>query len=172
MLETMKSLLVGQYHASLWMLHRCLEQCPEEAWNAPVAKLQFNQAAFHVLFFTDYYLCAAPADLKAQSFHSQHADDFGDYEEMEPRQQQQTYDRDFLRSYLDHCRSRASEVVSAESEEALSAPCGFLPKTFSRGELHVYNIRHIQHHAAQLILRLRLSFDDDIPWLGTGWKEA
>ncbi|TWT38512.1 hypothetical protein [Blastopirellula retiformator] len=80
--------------------------------------------------------------------------------------------RDFLRRYIDHCRSKASDVVAAKSVEVLSAPCGFVPKTFSRGELHVYNIRHIQHHAARLILRLRLRFDDDIPWLGTGWKEA
>ena len=39
---------------------------------------------------------------------------------------------------------------------------------FTRAELHLYNIRHIQHHAAQLILRLRLDTDVDIPWVGRG----
>lgn len=172
MLKTMKSLLIGQYEASLWMLHRCIEQCPDEGWNQPVANLQFCQAAFHALFFTDYYLCAAPAELREQLFHQQHADDFRDYEELEPRIQRLTYERAFLRRYLDHCRAKANGVINQESAEILFAPCAFPPKTFSRAELHVYNIRHIQHHAAQLSLRLRLSFDDDIAWLGTGWKEA
>ncbi|EAQ80796.1 DinB family protein [Blastopirellula marina] len=172
MLDTLKSLLTGQYQASLWMLQRCLEQCPGAAWDQPVANLKFCQAAFHALFFTDYYLCASPADLKLQTFHQQHAAEFRDYEEMEPRQQRWTYDRAFLRSYVQHCRTKSIEVIQQETAESLAAACGFAPKTFSRAELHVYNIRHIQHHAAQLSLRLRLDFDEDISWLGTGWKEA
>ncbi|UUO06777.1 DinB family protein [Blastopirellula sp. J2-11] len=170
--ETMKTLLTGQYQASLWMLHRCIEQCPETAWDQPVANLKFCQAAFHALFFTDYYLCASPANFKLQPFHQQHAAEFCDYEEMEVREQKLTYDRSFLRSYGQHCRAKAIDVIQQESAESLTAACGFAPKTFSRAELHVYNIRHIQHHAAQLSLRLRLDFDDDISWLGTGWKEA
>jgi len=38
----------------------------------------------------------------------------------------------------------------------------------SRAELHIYNIRHIQHYAAQLSLRLRLDTEVDIPWVSHG----
>ena len=41
-----------------------------------------------------------------------------------------------------------------------------------RAELHVYSIRHIQHHAAQLSLRLRLDAGVAIPWIGVGWREV
>ena len=41
----------------------------------------------------------------------------------------------------------------------------------SLAELYVFIIRHVQHHAAQLILRLRLDADLDVPWIGAGWRE-
>ena len=41
---------------------------------------------------------------------------------------------------------------------------------FARAELYVYNIRHIRHHAAQLILRLKSSADMDVPWARSGWR--
>jgi hypothetical protein len=54
----------------------------------------------------------------------------------------------------------------------LAGPSGFRRRKCSRAELHVYNVRHIQHHAAQLILRLRLDTDVDVPWVGQAWIEA
>ena len=42
----------------------------------------------------------------------------------------------------------------------------------SRTELHVYNIRHLQHHAAQMILRLRLDHAIDFPWHKSGWDAS
>jgi len=38
----------------------------------------------------------------------------------------------------------------------LAGQSGFHRRKCSGAELHVYNIRHVQHHAAQLSLRLRL----------------
>jgi hypothetical protein len=34
--------------------------------------------------------------------------------------------------------------------------------------LQIYNIRHIQHHAAQLIERVREDAGIAIPWVGSG----
>jgi MFS superfamily sulfate permease-like transporter len=50
----------------------------------------------------------------------------------------------------------------------------FLLATVIAGVLHVvagYITRHIQHHAAQLILRLRRDFEVDIPWFKSGWPK-
>ena len=49
----------------------------------------------------------------------------------------------------------AADMLAGETAETLGAPCGLARRDFSRAELHVVNIRHIQHHAAQLILPLR-----------------
>ena len=171
MLNLFKQLVANQYEASLCALNACIDRCPETAWNAPVVNLAFCQAAFHVLFFTDLYLGPNVPSLREQAFHREHADAFRDYEELEPRRQQLLYDRAFVMSYLQHCRNKAAEVTHAETIETLQVPAGFDWLKFPRAELHVYNIRHIQHHAAQLMLRLRLDFDEDFRWVGSGWRE-
>ena len=81
------------------------------------------------------------------------------------------YEREPLRNYLSFCRKKAITGISTETDESLGAPCGFPRRDFSRAELHVYSMRHIQHHAAQLSLRLRLSADVSIPWVGSGWLD-
>lgn len=94
-----------------------------------------------------------------------------DYEEFEDRDPVGHYDKPSIQTYLRHCRAKAAEAVAAETEQSLVGHCGFPRRTLTRAELHVYNIRHLQHHAAQLSLRLRLDAGINIPWFGTGWRE-
>lgn len=171
MADLWNDVLLQQYEASLSTLNHCIVKSPEAAWQGQVVNLTFDQAVFHTLFFTDYYLCRWPEDFKQQNYHRQRADFFADYEEMEPRRQVQRYSKQSLDDYLQFCRMKAKEVLIAETAADLAAPCEFPPKTFSRGELHVYNVRHIQHHAAQLIMRLRMDYQADVPWFGSGWRE-
>lgn len=174
MLNTLKELLTRQYEASLCTLHLAIDRCPEASWNAPVAKWKFCQAAFHVVFFGDVYL--QPSDdvpaLKRQPFHLEHAAEFRDYEELEDRPQVLLYEKPFVQTYLRFVRGKARETIARESADVLAGPSGFHWRKCSRAELHVYNIRHIQHHAAQLILRLRLDANVDVPWVSHEWKDA
>jgi hypothetical protein len=80
------------------------------------------------------------------------------------------YERQAVKEYLNHCRDKAADVIAAETTGSLEAPCGFARRNISRAELHVYNLRHVQHHAAQLGLRLRLDYGDNIPWIDSGWR--
>ena len=73
--------------------------------------------------------------------------------------------------YGTFCREKASATIGEETEQTLCAEARFPRRNCSRAELHVYNIRHIQHHAAQLTLRLRLDTDVDVPWIGSGWRD-
>jgi hypothetical protein len=174
MLDTLKELLTHQYEASLSALNLAIVRCPDTMWNQPVAKWKFCQAAFHVVFFADVYL--QPSDdvaaLKQQPFHLEHHAEFRDYEEMEERPQVLLYEKPFVLTYLQHARNKAKETIARESAGILAGPSGFHWRKCSRAELHVYNIRHIQHHAAQLSLRLRLDSEIDVPWVGHAWKEA
>ena len=48
---------------------------------------------------------------------------------------------------------------------------GFSRLPFSRGELHLYNIRHVQHHVGQLSAYLRRIVEDGEQWwVKTGWR--
>jgi hypothetical protein len=172
MLDTFRNLLDSQFTAALATLNLCIERCPDAAWNAPVANLKFCQAAFHTLFFTDYYLSRDEPTFKSQPFHVARPDIFRDYEEMEDRPQQLLYDKPQVRDYVKHCRTKVAEMFAAETAETLLGPCGFPRKTFTRAELYVYSTRHIQGHAAQLSLRLRLNHGVDIPWVSAGWRDA
>jgi len=174
MIDTLKELLAHQYEATLCTLHFCVARCPDELWNARVAKWQFCQAAFHTVFFADYYL--QPSEdvdaFKRQPFHLEHKDVFRDYEELEDRPQVLTYEKAFVLEYTQSVRRKAQETIAREDADALAGPSGFSWRKCSRAELHVYNMRHIQHHAAQLSLRLRLDSHVDIPWVSHAWKEA
>jgi hypothetical protein len=171
MSDVLRELLRNHFEAAFCTLCLCLEQCPDELWQEPVGNEPFSRVVFHTLFFADMYLSTDEDSFRQQQFHIENADLFGDYEQLEWRDPVCIYEREPLRNYLNFCRSKATGVISAESDESLAAPCGFPRRDFSRAELHVYSMRHIQHHAAQLSLRLRLSADVGIPWVGSGWQD-
>ncbi len=171
MLEIYKEALLGQFEASLSTLAKTVEACPDSLWYETVLELKFCQVVFHTLFFTDVYLGKNLAALKEQAFHQQNAEIFDDYEELERRRQKATCDKPFIREYFSHCRSKVQQSLSAETEESLAHKPGFDWLSFSRAEVHVYNVRHIHHHAAQLSLHLNFKTNESIPWQGTGWDE-
>jgi hypothetical protein len=171
MLDTFRQLIVAQYEAALSTLKACVDRCPDALWNARVANYKFCQVAFHTLLFTDFYLGSDPESFRSQPFHLNNEGFFRDYEEFEDRAPVHLYEKEQILAYLAHCREKAREVIPKETADTLSAPNRFRPRPSSRAELHVYNIRHIQHHSAQLILRLRLDTGDGIPWMSSGWRE-
>ena len=171
MIDLVKTLLTRQFEAALSTLNACIVRCPDDTWDKPIASLAFCQAAFHALFYTDVYLCENTEAIKQQDFHRDHPDFFRDYEEMEDRAQVLMYDKASILTYVSFCREKAVDTVAAENAASLAAPCGFPWLGISRAELYLYNIRHIQHHAAQLSLRLRLNGDAEVPWSRSGWRE-
>jgi DinB family protein len=172
MLDEFKRLIASQFDAALCTLNLCVDRCPVAIWNLPVGNYPFSQVAFHTLFFTDYYLGLNAESFRDQPFHRAHHDFFGDYEQLEPREPTSIYERESIIEYLKFCRDKAAVAIAAETADTLCARADFARRAFSRAELYPYNIRHIQHHAAQLSLRLRISAHVDIPWCGSGWRDA
>jgi uncharacterized damage-inducible protein DinB len=171
MLGMIKDLLTNQFEAGFCTLNACIDQCPEEHWDLQIGRYPLSQVMFHTLFFVDYYLGSNEDALREQPFHRENAEFFADYEQMLPRVPETVYSRESLKKYLQHCRTKATETIAAETADLLRGPCGFPPRPFTRAELHVYNFRHIFHHAAQITMRLRVETGVDIPWVGSGWKE-
>lgn len=169
-MEQFKNLIIAQYEAALRTLYNCIENCPDSIWNGPAVNHTFNQSAFHTLFFADVYTGKNLEALKQQDFHLEHVEIFADYEELEDRKPQASYEKPFILAYAEHFLNKMRKVVASESEQTLNSKADFRWLDLSRAELHVYNIRHLQHHAAQLIMRLRLDTDIDIGWQKTGWN--
>lgn len=172
MLETFQKLAANQFEAAFCMLNTCVDTCSEATWNARVGNYLFCQVAFHILFWADFYLGQDEHSFRRQRFHRENEKFFAGYEEFEDRAPTSFYDQAMVKAYLEHCRNKASEAIATETDDSLSGPSGFERRAFSRAELHIYNIRHIQHHTAMLSLRLRLDANQAIPWVGSGWREV
>jgi hypothetical protein len=175
MLETVKTLLANQYEAVLSMLKAAVDQCPDTLWHEQVASYPYDRVVFHTLFFTDLYLGFDHTSFLRQPFHLDNQAlfaglslDVEPFEDPAPRR----HDKASLLAYLEFCRRKAAEAMAAETEETLTGPEPGPRPGFSRAELHVYNIRHVHHHAAQLGLRLRLETGEGVEWVGSGWHEA
>jgi hypothetical protein len=169
MLETYRRLIVSQYEAVLSGLNFCLDRCPDALWEAPVGDVAFCQVVFHALFYADYYLEPREDTIREQPFHRENPAFFRDYEELAPRVPVHLYARADIKRYLQYCRDKAGATLTHETEAVLSGPSGFARRTIPRAELHVYNIRHLQDHVAQLNGFLAVQIGLDIPWFGGGW---
>lgn len=167
MQDLIRQMLLGQYEAALCMMHNAIAACPAEAWEGKIANGSARWAAYHTLFFTDYYLSKGDDDLDLHELTLEGGSEAGD----EPAA---GLPIDKSLAYVDACRDKARRVLAAETEESFRGDNGFGRK-FSRAEMHAYNIRHIQHHAGQLSAYVRRMLPDfphrGMPWIGSGWRD-
>lgn len=170
MFEYFKTILTSQYEAALCMMDHCIRACPDAQWEGKVANRTFRWVAYHTLFWTDMYL--SPGDEDAfilRDIHQLGGDERDDDADNPGLDKNETL------NYVAICRQKMIESVSAETAETLQGPSGFVGRPKTRGELHIYNIRHVQHHTGQLSAYLRRvdpasSSFRSLPWIGSGWR--
>jgi uncharacterized damage-inducible protein DinB len=149
------------------MLNQCVESCPPEHWEGRIASATFRQIAYHTLFHVDLYL--SPSE---QAFEQRERYRRGN--ERSDTGWRAGLTRDETLSYAAICRQKAVETLASETPESLERVSGFSWLPFSRGELHLYNIRHVQHHTGQLSAYLRRMVEslrgvESLDWVDTGW---
>jgi len=169
-LEFIKQSLIGQFDAALCMLRQCLAACPAGHWEGKIASASFRQMAYHTLFFVDLYLSANKEAFVYRELHQRGGD------ELQPRFSDGLSQAETI-AYLDICRQKAHQTLAAETQEILEGPSGFAWYPVSRAELHLINIRHVQHHTGQCSAYLRrlggpFQEKDALPWVGAGWRPA
>ena len=118
----------------------------------------------HTPVFTDIYLDWGEDAFRRQDFHQDNPQLFQDYEELEDKTPRNFYAKTDCRAYLDFCRQKVRKVLPTETAQILLGDSGYSWRSISRLGLHIYNIRHIQHHAAQLGLRRQLSGGAPLDW--------
>ena len=168
MTEYLKTILTGQFQASLSMLNQCVRLCPPEHWEGMIANRTFRTIAYHTLFFVDLYLSPREDDFELRDLHHRGGDELID---GAPRI---GLPKDDTVGYVEICRAKLLETMAWETAASLAGPSGFSWLLISRGELHLYNIRHIQHHTGQMSAYLRrvdaaLKDTAALRWVRTGW---
>jgi hypothetical protein len=164
-----RRILKSQYRAALAMLRDAVEQCPEPLWTAPGHVSAFWQVAYHSVFFTHLYLHREAAAFQPWAGHQrgvQHED--GLTKRADPtsdlRLLPAPYSRADVLAYWQVCADMVDSAVDAMDLDA--AECGFSWYNVSKLEHQLINLRHVQHHAAQLADRLRQATDQPARWVG------
>jgi len=164
-----KPLLKSQYHAGLAMLRDAVAQCPESLWAAPGHVSAFWQVSYHVLFYTHLYLHHDEASFVPWEGHRPDAQNRDGLtrapkpESAVPVLPPQYSQADVLR-FWDVCAGMVDGAVDAMDLGA--AACGFWWYQVSKLEHQLINLRHLQHHTAQLADRLRTATDRNVKWVG------
>ena len=158
--------LASQMLAALSMLGDCIDRCPEMEWNEAHGDHPFSQVVFHTLFDCDHGLCDSDGEFREQEFHQAQRRSFGDYDELEDRRLSTLPGRDFINLYLEHCRGRVASVLETRTHDDLITPNSDVYRNMTRIERYMNLIRHVQHHAAQLGLRLQLITESEMDWVG------
>jgi len=165
MIQYVKTILTGQFEAALCMLNDCVRKCPQDRWEGRIANDTFRQVVYHTLFFVDLYLSPSEAAFQLRECHCQGGDERSGTTPSIGLTKNETL------SYLEICREKAVESLASETPESLQRESGFSQLPFSRGELYLSNIRHVQHHTGQLSAYLRTVVEDgERWWVKTGWR--
>ena len=168
MIDYVQQTLTNQFEAALSMLNQCIAACPPDHWDAKIANGPFRWVVYHTLFFTDLYLSPSNDAFELRELHHR----VGDERKPQPclgLEQHEALD------YVAVCRDKMLAAIATETPESLAGPSGFSWYPISRCELHLVNLRHIQHHTGQLSAYLRkdnhtIVKREALRWIRSGWN--
>lgn len=147
-----------QFGAAIDMLENAIVACPDALWGDRSQRPEFWYVAYHTLFFLDLYLSESPDGFAPpQPFTLDELED-----DVFP---ERPYRKDELLPYLEHGRAKCRAVISSLTDEKLHEVHQWWTREFSMLEMLMYNMRHVQHHTAQLNLILRQRTDSAPVWV-------
>ena len=156
-----KNILWSQFGAAMDTLENAIKACPLEVWEdqSTDAFHQYWYMAYHTIFWLDYYLSDNHKEYQPpEPFTMSEFDPEGAFPER-------IYTQEELLDYLEHCRQKCRRVIGAIYDGWLKLEYDFGKKSLNYGELLLYNLRHVQHHSAQLNMLLRQKCDMGSPWV-------
>jgi hypothetical protein len=163
----METLLGGalwrQFGAAIDMLDEALVACPDSLWTErlwretpppwfPARFGEFWYVGHHAVVWLDLYLAGVPEEEFAPPAPFAQ----GEIDSVEALPER-PYTKEELRGYLAAVRRTCQATLVALTEEGARRPVEYAwtkGESFSYLELQLYNLRHVQEHAAQLSLFL------------------
>jgi hypothetical protein len=144
----MMTIIWNQFGAAIDMLENAIIACPNDLWGNRIEHSEFWYVTFHALFFLDFYLSESEKGFVPPTpFTLEELDERGLLPER-------VYTKQELLKYLEYGREKCRSVIASMTEERANQRCGFDWLDISVAEILLYNMRHVQHHAAQLNLIL------------------
>ena len=164
-MEVIKNCLWRQFGACLDMLENVLELCTDEF-------LQNHQKifyiSFHTLIFLDYYLTIPPKNFAPTLPFTEVSKEEIPVEAIDDLIPDRFYTKSELLAYLKSSREKCKNLIARLEEE----PNRRFTEELEEGamdyaviEILLYNMRHVQHHTAQLNLLLKQEMDQSVKWV-------
>jgi hypothetical protein len=165
MQTTWKGIIWQQLGAAMDMFENAITTCPPSIWGDRNRQPEFWYLAYHTLFFLDYYLSESDQGFAPPAPFT--------LSELDPAgvMPERVYSQAELLVYLSHGREKARRRMVALTEAGAQRDSGFARRDMSVEELLIYNMRHVQHHAAQLYLILRQTTDSAPDWVSKSRHE-
>jgi hypothetical protein len=161
--NTTKTAIWQQFAAALDMVAVAINACPDGLWADETQHMIFWRVAHHALIMGDMYVDGAiegytpPAPFEAAELSFSHTPS-------------RVYTKAELMGLLEHCRARMIEVVENMTEEQALRKCVFPWVSVPYLELCIYNQRHVQEHAGQLLLMVGQNDVKAPSWVAKGRK--
>jgi hypothetical protein len=164
MINTLKESLWKQSGASIDMLKNAILLWPEEDWNT---EKKFFYMAYHCLVFLDYYLTIPPKGFSSPlPFTIMESGDIPE-EAIDDVIPDRIYNKkellEYLQSSREKCHTLIADLTAEKLKERWIEEEGDM--NYSILEILLYNMRHVQHHAAQLNLLLRKKINNAPGWV-------
>lgn len=154
--QSLKEEIWRQFGASIDMLENAIKLCPTHFWDT---EKKFWYISYHCLFWLDYYLTLNPNEYAPPYPYT--TSEFDPEGSLPDR----TYTKEELLSYLEYGRQKCHDLVFNLTDEISNSHWVNEYKDYSVFEIILYNMRHVQHHSAQLNLLLRQEIDDAPKWV-------
>ena len=152
--KSFKETLWKQFGASIDMLDNAIRMCPDEHWNT---EEKFWYTSYHCLFFLDYYLTLDPSTyISPKPFTNS---------EFEGKLPERIYTKDELLIYSKACKEKCHKLLSTFTDEIANKRWVNQYRDYSVFEMLLYNMRHVQHHSAQLNKFLRQNINNAPAWV-------
>ena len=168
MTSAWQAALTRQFGAAIDTLAAAIEACPDRLWDDRSMPPPFWHIAYHTLFYLDLYLSESEERFTPAACHRPHANFLGamPFPPFRVETPAVACTREDLRAYLAHGRARCRERIAGLTDAEIERRSPFPWLDFTCGDLILYTMRHVQHHAAQLNLRLRAEGIEPPAWVG------
>jgi hypothetical protein len=146
--EIWKNSLLSQFNAAIKMLENAITACPDDVWQTAVGQQPYWYVAYHALFWLDLYLGGTAEGFAPPApFNLDELDPAGVYPSR-------IYAPTELLAYLEHNQQKCRGVISGLTDDNAARLCRFPSGEICFLELLLDNLRHLQGHAAELLITL------------------
>jgi hypothetical protein len=164
-IKTINEIVWNQFGASIDMLINVVSNCPDDYFER---NPRFYFIAFHSTIFLDYYLTIPPKDFSPLLTFTQKEPIDRPKEAIDDLIPDKVYNKQEIVNYLKQSREKCKQLIESLTEDNFN-------QRFTEGEepndmdhpileILLYNLRHTQHHTAQLNLLLRQDIDKHMEW--------